>query len=111
MFHAVEVEDTLQMAIGHAGHVLVKRAFVDDIVLNITFVKCYAIAAAALLYFDYIITLPEEVRRIWGARFTGVTALFVMNRYVPMVGYMVILMSLFHPPWSTSGSARLQPPS
>lgn len=57
---------------------------------------------AALLYFDYAITLPDEVRRIWGARFTGATVLFVMNRYVPMVGYVVILVSLFHPPWTLS---------
>lgn len=57
---------------------------------------------SVLLYFDYLVTLPDEIRRIWGARFTGATVLFLLNRYVPMAGYVVILVSLFNPPWTLS---------
>lgn len=113
MFHGVdsEVDDSgaLRAAMRHAGHVLAKRAFVEDAIANIIFVKYYALAAAVLLYSDYVITLPDEIRRIWGARFTGATVLFLLNRYVPMVGYMVILTSLFHPPWTTSGCNMFAP--
>jgi hypothetical protein len=62
---------------------------------------------AAILYFDFIITLPTEIRRIWipvfrrgSDGFTGATLLFVLNRYVPMVAYIPVIVSLFNPPWN-----------
>lgn len=53
----------------------------------------------AILYFDYLVTLPDEIRRIWFSRFTGATVLFLLNRYVPIIGYIPILLSMVAPPW------------
>ncbi|KAI5119073.1 hypothetical protein M0805_005491 [Coniferiporia weirii] len=74
--------------------------FIFDIIKNILFVKYYAIASVTVLYFDHAVTLPTEIQRIWCTRFTGATALFLLNRYVPFFGFIPILLSLFNPPFS-----------
>ncbi|KLO16077.1 hypothetical protein SCHPADRAFT_870069 [Schizopora paradoxa] len=94
------VDGVLQAAVGHAGDVLVKRTLVADAVSNMIFVKYYALASATLLYFDFFVTFPDEIRRFWRSRFTVATLFFVLNRYVPLVGYVLILLSLFNPPWT-----------
>ena len=40
---------------------------------------------AALFFYDYILTFSREVKYIWQRRFSGVTALFLLNRYVIML--------------------------
>ena len=60
----------------------------------------YSLSQTAILYFDYLLTLTTEIRRIWTARFSGATLLFLLNRYVPLVGYIPVMVSLFDPPWS-----------
>ncbi|KAL5498765.1 hypothetical protein ACEPAH_2120 [Sanghuangporus vaninii] len=64
------------------------------------FIKYYVLASITLLYFDHIITLPLEVRRIWCARFTGATFLFLLNRYIPFLGYIPVVFGMFNPPWT-----------
>ncbi|KZT02215.1 uncharacterized protein LAESUDRAFT_431580 [Laetiporus sulphureus 93-53] len=45
---------------------------------------CY-LAAAALIFYEYIVTFSQEVHVIWGARLTTVTVIFAINRYMLMV--------------------------
>ncbi|KAH9924068.1 uncharacterized protein B0H18DRAFT_1013333 [Fomitopsis serialis] len=42
-------------------------------------------ASAALLFYDYILTFPREVRCIWGRRLSGATLLFLVNRYFTII--------------------------
>ncbi len=44
----------------------------------------------ALLYYDFIVTFPDEVKCIWQRKFTGATVLFFFNRYG------ALLLQLFH---------------
>ncbi|KAL5514434.1 hypothetical protein ACEPAG_2522 [Sanghuangporus baumii] len=71
------------------------------------FIKYYVLASITLLYFDHVITLPLEVRRIWCARFTGATVLFLLNRYVPFFGYIPVVFGMFNPPWTITYTRRI----
>ena len=54
----------------------------------------------AILYFDYVITLNEEIRVIWSNPFSFAPLCYFVNRYIPLVFYVPIL-SLFHnPTWT-----------
>lgn len=63
---------------------------------------CLAIAATdtsqrvALAAYEYLITLKQEVALIWGRKWTGMTLLFVANRYI-MVGWAVVQAAPYTP--------------
>ncbi|KZT02219.1 uncharacterized protein LAESUDRAFT_730386 [Laetiporus sulphureus 93-53] len=40
---------------------------------------------SALTFYEYIVTFPQEVHVIWGARLTTVTVIFAINRYLLIV--------------------------
>lgn len=52
------------------------------------------LAITALFFYDYVLTLSREVQYVWQRRFSGVTALFVLNRYAVMSGRLVRLIQL-----------------
>ncbi|EIW54180.1 uncharacterized protein TRAVEDRAFT_92176, partial [Trametes versicolor FP-101664 SS1] len=39
----------------------------------------------ALLWFDFVLTLPDEYRRIWRRKFTGATVIYLLIRYVAVI--------------------------
>ncbi|KAH9940639.1 hypothetical protein B0H21DRAFT_697501, partial [Amylocystis lapponica] len=39
----------------------------------------------ALFYYEYLITISEEIRFVWGNKITGVTMLFLLNRYISLL--------------------------
>ena len=45
-----------------------------------------------LLLSEYLETFPEEVELFWSKKWTGANALFFMNRYVPILAYVVTLL-------------------
>ncbi|KAH9836077.1 uncharacterized protein C8Q71DRAFT_760428 [Rhodofomes roseus] len=51
-------------------------------------------ASAALLFYDYTLTLPREVRCIWTRSFSGATLLFLVNRYFTMLVVALNICSL-----------------
>ena len=53
---------------------------------------------SAVLFYDHLITLPEEIRHIWRQKLTFVNFLFLLNRYLLFVGYIVYLFFLFDAP-------------
>ncbi|EJF61304.1 hypothetical protein DICSQDRAFT_170457 [Dichomitus squalens LYAD-421 SS1] len=60
-----------------------------------TFVEtCCDMAAFALVYYECIVTLDREVSLVWGKRFTGATALFLLNRYTAMLKYPIYVVGL-----------------
>lgn len=42
------------------------------------------------MIYDHILTLPEEIRAIWLTRRTLASAIFLLNRYFSLVGYIVV---------------------
>ncbi|OCH88687.1 hypothetical protein OBBRIDRAFT_734008, partial [Obba rivulosa] len=55
-------------------------------------------SCAGILYFDYFLTLPEEIERFWtrsGNTFFWTSLLFVMNRYLPLLGSIPIIFEFF----------------
>ena len=59
---------------------------------------------SALLYYDHFLTFPQEVERIWKAKWTFVNVLFLVNRYLTFLGYIPIVFFLFDSPMSNQVS-------
>lgn len=51
---------------------------------NVLATKYYAAACGAILFYDYLLTLPDEIEYIWVARKSWISWVFVANRYFPM---------------------------
>ena len=60
-----------------------------------------------VLYYDWLITLPDEIVKIWMGRWSGVTVCFLLNRYVPLLAYIPVAIGMFSPPWGRQASTRL----
>lgn len=50
---------------------------------------------AVLLYYDYFLTLDDEVTYFWGRRFNSVTTLFFLNRYLSLFINIPIIVHNF----------------
>jgi hypothetical protein len=46
---------------------------------------------AALLYYDYLLTLFDEIKYVWRNKFSLISYVFVLNRYLSVVGYIPIV--------------------
>ncbi|KAI0628579.1 hypothetical protein C8Q77DRAFT_1076640 [Trametes polyzona] len=50
-----------------------------------------------LLFADTLTTFTDEVQRIWGRRFSGATAVFLLTRYVAVAERTALVVSVFLP--------------
>ncbi|KAK0218206.1 hypothetical protein IW262DRAFT_1122810 [Armillaria fumosa] len=48
-------------------------------------------ASIALLYYDYVLTLPMEVKYIWGSKFRLSTVLYICCRYALVANVLYLL--------------------
>ena len=50
--------------------------------MGLTFetIRCLVTVFASVLFYDHIVQLPLEIRHMWKARFTPVTALYLCTR-------------------------------
>lgn len=55
------------------------------------------VASTALLYWDYALTLPQEIEFFWNGRFSWPALLFFLNRYVPIVSQTFNTTAQLHP--------------
>lgn len=46
---------------------------------------------AALLYYDFVLTLPKEIQYIWSQRFRLSTALYIGCRYALLANVLYLL--------------------
>ncbi|EIW56667.1 uncharacterized protein TRAVEDRAFT_49485 [Trametes versicolor FP-101664 SS1] len=51
--------------------------------------------AFALLYYDFILTIPQEVERYWTGRVTWPSFLFFLNRYTAVLGHIPVIAEFF----------------
>ncbi|KAJ8481889.1 hypothetical protein ONZ45_g15158 [Pleurotus djamor] len=63
--------------------------------------KMFSLASCVVLFYDISLTFGDEVEKIWQKKFSPVTILWFMNRYLSPLGYIVIIVS-FHDPWPKS---------
>ncbi|KAF8338615.1 hypothetical protein F5887DRAFT_982075 [Amanita rubescens] len=63
--------------------------------------KMVSLSACVMLFYDIMLTFADEVELIWSRRFSFVSVLWYLNRYVTPLGYIIITVS-FHDPWSKS---------
>ena len=52
----------------------------------------------AFLIYDHLLTLPGEIELVWGRKFTGATALFILLRYFTITSKLSLLVTAF--PWA-----------
>ncbi|KAF7350771.1 hypothetical protein MSAN_01638300 [Mycena sanguinolenta] len=53
---------------------------------------CCSIAAVALLIWDWVITIPAEVQKIWCRKFSGSTVLYASLRYGTLFEKIIVLL-------------------
>ncbi|KAI0747406.1 hypothetical protein C8Q74DRAFT_1374441 [Fomes fomentarius] len=53
---------------------------------------CYG-AMSALAIYEHLITFDREVRLVWRRKITGATVLFVLNKYLLLMRFIVVLTS------------------
>lgn len=64
--------------------------------------KMVSLSACITLFYDIAITIGDEVEHIWlKPKYTRMTILWALNRYITPLGFIVIMVS-FHEPWSKS---------
>ncbi|KAF5321748.1 hypothetical protein D9619_001272 [Psilocybe cf. subviscida] len=62
--------------------------------------KYFQLAAFVMLIYDHILTFPEEVDRIWKRKISGASILFLINRYVTPLQFIIILDAFHDPRWT-----------
>ncbi|GJE89146.1 hypothetical protein PsYK624_052400 [Phanerochaete sordida] len=50
-----------------------------------------AMGALALIVYDYVITLDQEVNNVWRRKFTAASLLFYVNRYLSILAAALIV--------------------
>jgi len=63
--------------------------------------KMYSLACCVMAFYDIMITLGTEVERIWMRKFGLINVLYLMNRYISPLGFIVVTVS-FNDPWRKS---------
>lgn len=58
-----------------------------------------------ILFYDYMLTLPDEIELFWKAETSWVARFFLITRYFSLVGNIPIALQSYSD-WSTSVSAR-----
>ncbi|KAJ7729717.1 hypothetical protein B0H14DRAFT_3511716 [Mycena olivaceomarginata] len=71
----------------------------DDIVENFR-TNCVGFAAFTILIWDHIDTLATEVEYIWKGKKGIIVYLFLLNRYLTPLGFMVNLFAYLSPVWT-----------
>ncbi|KAF9040756.1 hypothetical protein BJ165DRAFT_320359 [Panaeolus papilionaceus] len=72
----------------------------SDVALHLVAGQYFQIAAFVMLVYDHLLTLEEEVERIWKQKISGATILFLINRYGTLLSFIVVLDAFHDPKWS-----------
>ena len=48
-----------------------------------------------MVYYDYLLSLRQEVRSIWRTKRSGVTIVFFVNRYLLLIIALLLLIQTF----------------
>ncbi|PPQ84471.1 hypothetical protein CVT24_012144 [Panaeolus cyanescens] len=68
--------------------------------------KYFQLAAFVMLVYDHALTFSEEVERVWKQRFSGATLLFLLNRYITPIQFIIIIQAFHDPIWTKEACDR-----
>ncbi|KAI0351648.1 hypothetical protein OH77DRAFT_1410658, partial [Trametes cingulata] len=51
--------------------------------------------AFSILYYDYILTLQDEVERYWGSKVSAISVLFFINRYLSLFAHIPVIIEFY----------------
>ncbi|TDL23561.1 hypothetical protein BD410DRAFT_802782 [Rickenella mellea] len=72
---------------------------IDQILSNRHFSNLKTVTySTAILYYDHILMLPEEIQHIWRQKLSPVSVIYLLNRYLTFFGYIPILFFMFNSP-------------
>ena len=69
------------------------------------FVHLHHLTTSALIFFEYLLTLDQEVKLFWGKKLTGAIGLFFANRYTTVIYTIYFMLTKLVP--STSATAHV----
>jgi len=64
--------------------------------------KYYFVAACAFLYYDYILTVHDEIRYAWKGKKATIFWIFLLIRYWPIFNSIILMTSYFSPAFTFS---------
>ena len=62
-----------------------------------------------LIFFEYVLTIDQEVRSFWGKKLTGAVALFFANRYTTIMYTIYLMLVYLIPATFNTVQVSLQP--
>ncbi|KAF7776826.1 hypothetical protein Agabi119p4_5219 [Agaricus bisporus var. burnettii] len=65
---------------------------VERIAFHLLIGKYFQLGGFVMLVYDHFLTFPQEVERIWKQRFTVASILFLINRYVTILQFIILLL-------------------
>ncbi|KAI9068857.1 hypothetical protein FKP32DRAFT_1560931 [Trametes sanguinea] len=51
--------------------------------------------AFAILYYDFVLTIPQEIERFWTRKLSWPSFLFFLNRYLSVIGHIPVIIEFF----------------
>ncbi|QRV92750.1 hypothetical protein RhiJN_20768 [Ceratobasidium sp. AG-Ba] len=79
-----------------------------NIALHLLAVKYVLVTSFVILVYDHLITLSEEIDRVWRKEWTGATWLFALNRYLTELQLIVDIVAYHDPYWVGKAYVRLR---
>lgn len=67
--------------------------------------KYLQLAAFVVLIYDHIVTFSQEVERVWTRKLNGASILFLINRYVTPLQFIIIIDAFHDPIWTPAPAA------
>ncbi|KAF9458920.1 hypothetical protein BDZ94DRAFT_1312825 [Collybia nuda] len=64
--------------------------------------KYFQVAAYVILIYDHALTFSDEVERIWKQKISGAAVLFLINRYLTPLQFMIVINAFHDPIWTPS---------
>ncbi|KAF8815776.1 hypothetical protein BYT27DRAFT_6655343 [Phlegmacium glaucopus] len=66
----------------------------------------FQIAGFVMLIYDHMLTFSDEVERIWKQKITGASILFLMNRYLTPLQFIIVIDAFQDPEWTKKACDR-----
>ncbi|KAI0078634.1 hypothetical protein K474DRAFT_1706355 [Panus rudis PR-1116 ss-1] len=57
--------------------------------------RCSVAASLTILYYDWLLTLPEEIRLFWRRELSATSVLYYINRYVSLLAHVPVAMEFY----------------
>jgi len=59
--------------------------------------KYFSAASVTILYFDYFLTIDQEIEHVWNSPFSFITVLFFITRYLPFLDTAPMMAHYYAP--------------